>query len=39
MAKHHIQKKQSNVVNHKGQGVSYEQHESIDDSLLPEAEE
>ncbi len=39
MAKHHIQKKQSNIVSHKGRGVSYEQHESIDDSLLPDAEE
>ena len=39
MAKHHIQKRQSNVVSHKGQGVSFEQQESIDDSLLPDAEE
>lgn len=39
MARHQIQKKQSNVTSNKGQGVSYEQHESFDDSLLPDAEE
>jgi uncharacterized membrane protein len=39
MAKHQIQKRQSNVVSSKGQGVSYEHQESIDDSLLPDAQE
>ncbi|MFY0598600.1 MAG: hypothetical protein JXR03_02940 [Cyclobacteriaceae bacterium] len=39
MAKHHRQTKQSNVVGRHGQGVSYEHQESIDDSLLPEANE
>jgi uncharacterized membrane protein len=37
MSKRHVQKKQSNVVTHKGQGVTYEQNESFDDSLLPDA--
>lgn len=39
MAKHQVHKKQSNIVSPKGHGVSIEHQESIDDSLLPDAEE
>jgi len=39
MAKHQRQTKQSGVVGRHSQGVSFEQHESIDDSLLPDATE
>lgn len=38
-AKRSTYHKQSNVVSNRGQGISYEQQESIDDSILPEASE
>jgi len=39
MAKQHRSVRQNQVASGNGRGVSYEQHESYDDSLLPEAAE
>ncbi|MBA2612542.1 MAG: hypothetical protein H0U95_11260 [Bacteroidetes bacterium] len=39
MAKQTRQVKGTNVVSHQGKGTSFEQHESFDDSLLPDATE
>jgi len=39
MAKHTKQTRGKHLIGHQQQGVSFEQNESIDDGLLPEAEE